>query len=126
MDGSASELEDSSSIGIIIRDCNGHTVAAYCKPLESHFPAELVEVFAVEQGLLLARELQLSRVMLESDALSVINAINDSSFGAYYGHIIQDISLAQYPLISTLLSTSTGPLTLQLMNWLNLPVGMAM
>ena len=57
--------------------------------------AELVEVFAVEQGLLLARELQLSRVMLESDALSVINAINDSTFGAYYGHIIQDISHAQ-------------------------------
>ena len=95
MDGSASELEDSSSIGIIIRDCNGHTVAAYCKPLESHFSAELVEVFAVEQGLLLAQELQLSRIMLESDALSVINAINDSSFGAYFGHIIQDISVAQ-------------------------------
>ena len=49
----------------------------------------------MEQGLLLARELQLSRVMLESDALSVINAINDSTFGAYYGHIIKDISHAQ-------------------------------
>ena len=52
-------------------------------------------MFAVEQGISLARELQLSRVMLESDALSVINAINDSSFGTSYGHIIQDISHAQ-------------------------------
>ena len=49
----------------------------------------------MEHGLLLARELKLSRVLLESDALDVINAINDSSFGAYFGHIIQDISLAQ-------------------------------
>ena len=95
VDGSASELENSSNIGVIIRDCNGHTVAAYCKPLQSHFSAELMEVFAVEQGLLLARELQLSWVRLESDALSVINAINDSTFGAYYGHIIHDISHAQ-------------------------------
>ena len=95
VDGSSSDLEESSSIGVIIRDCKGHTVAAYCKPLQSHFSAELVEVFAVEQGIFLARELQLSRVMLESDALSVINAINDSTFGTYYGHIIQDISHAQ-------------------------------
>ena len=50
---------------------------------------------AVEQGIFLARELQLSQVMLESDALSVINAINDSTFGTYYEHIIQDISHAQ-------------------------------
>ena len=49
----------------------------------------------MEQGIFLARELQLSQVMLESDALSVINAINDSTFGTSYGHIIQDISHAQ-------------------------------
>ena len=95
VDGSSSDLEESSSIGVIIRDCKGQTIAAFCKPLQSHFSAELVEVFAVEQGIFLARELQLSQVMLESDALSVINAINDSTFGTSYGHIIQDISHAQ-------------------------------
>ena len=95
VDGSSSDLEDSSCIGVIIRDYKGKTVAAFCKPLQSHFPTELAEVFAVEQGISLARELQLSRVMLESDALSVINVINDSTFGTSYGHIIQDISHAQ-------------------------------
>ena len=95
VDRSSSDLEESSSIGVIIRDCKGQTIAAFCKPLQSHFSAELVEVFAVEQGIFLARELQLSQVMLESDALLVINAINDSTFGTYYGHIIQDISHAQ-------------------------------
>ena len=95
VDGSSSDLKDSSCIGVIIRDCKGQTVVAFCKPLQSHFSAELVEMFAVEQGISLARELQLSRVMLESDALSVINVINDSTFGTSYGHIIQDISHAQ-------------------------------
>ena len=95
VDGSSSDLEDSSCIGVIIRDCKGKTVAAFCKPLQSHFSAKLAEVFAVEQGISLARELQLCRVILESDALSVINAINDSTFGTSYRHIIQDISHAQ-------------------------------
>ena len=57
VDGSSSDLEESSCIGVIIRDCKGLTVAAFCKPLQSHFSAELVEVFAVEQGIFLAREL---------------------------------------------------------------------
>ena len=33
--------------------------------------------------------------MFESDALTVINAINDSAFGTPYVHIFQDISYAQ-------------------------------
>ena len=95
VDGSSSDLEESSSIGVIIRDCKGQTVAAFCKPLQSHYSADLVKVFAMEQGILLAQELQLSQVTFEGDALTVINAINDSAFGTPYGHIIQDISHAQ-------------------------------
>ena len=33
--------------------------------------------------------------MFESNALTVINAINDFAFGTPYGHIIHDISHAQ-------------------------------
>ena len=44
VDGSSSDLEESSSIEVIIRDCKGQTVAAFCKPLQSHYTAELVEV----------------------------------------------------------------------------------
>ena len=88
VDGSSSDLEELSSIGVIIRDSKGQTVVAFCKPLQSYFLTELVEVLALEQGIFLARALQLSRVMLESDAFSVINAINDSAFGTLYEHII--------------------------------------
>ena len=45
----------------------------------------------MKQGILLAQELQLPRMIFESDASDVINAINDSAFGASFGHIIQDI-----------------------------------
>ena len=49
----------------------------------------------MEQGILLAQELQLTRVMFESDASNVINAINDSALETPFGHIIPDIIQAQ-------------------------------
>ena len=61
------------------------------KPLQSHFSAELVEILALEQGILLAQDMQLTRVMFECDASNVINAVNDSAIGTLFGHIIQDI-----------------------------------
>ena len=54
VDGASSDLNGTSSIGVIIRDFNGETFAALCKPLQSHYPAKLVEVLALEQGILLA------------------------------------------------------------------------
>ncbi|KAK9986582.1 hypothetical protein SO802_031533 [Lithocarpus litseifolius] len=49
----------------------------------------------MEQGVLLAQELQLSLVILESDALAVIQAINDNSTGSDLGHILQGIQLVR-------------------------------
>ena len=95
VDRASSDLEGTSSIGVIIRDCKGETIAALCKPLQVHYSAELVEVIAIEQGTLLAQELQLPCVMFESDATIVINAINDSTFGTPFRHIIYDIIHAQ-------------------------------
>ena len=95
VDGASSDLEGISSIGVIIRDCKGETVAALCKLLQSHYPAELVEILALEQGIVLAQELHLPCAMCESDASTVVNAINDSAIGTPFGHIIQDIIQAQ-------------------------------
>ena len=65
VDGASSILDGSSSIGVIIRDWKGATIAALCKPLQAHFSAKLTEVLALEQGVLLAQELQLARVLFE-------------------------------------------------------------
>ena len=57
VDGASSDQDGSSSVGVVIRDSNGQTMAALCLPLQSHFSAELTEVFALEQGVLFAQEL---------------------------------------------------------------------
>ena len=91
VDGASSDQEGSSSVGVVIRDSNGQIMAALCLPLQSHFSAELTEVFALEQGVLFAQELQLPRVIFESDALAVIQAVNDKATGSLFGHLIHGI-----------------------------------
>ena len=63
------------------------------KYLQGRFATDQVEALAVEQGVLLAQELQLSRVIVESDALAVIQAINDNTTGSDLGHILQGVFL---------------------------------
>ena len=91
VDGASSDQEGSSSVGVVIRDSSGQVMAALCSPLQSYFSAELKEVFALEQGVLFAQELQLPRVIFESDALAVIQAVNDKDTGSFFGHLIQGI-----------------------------------
>ena len=50
-------------MGVVVRDFNGQVVAALCLSLQSYFFAELTEVFALEQGVLFAQELQLPWVL---------------------------------------------------------------
>ncbi|XP_030936552.1 uncharacterized protein LOC115961769 [Quercus lobata] len=90
VDGASSEQEGSSSVGVVIRDFNGQVVAALCLPLQSYFSTELSEVFALEQGVLFAQELQLPRIIVEFDALAVIQAVNDKATGSIFGHLIQE------------------------------------
>ncbi|KAL0007774.1 hypothetical protein SO802_009276 [Lithocarpus litseifolius] len=54
-----------------------------------------VEALAMEKGILLTLELQLSQVILESDAIVVIQALNDNSTGSELCHILQGIQLAR-------------------------------
>ena len=91
VDGASSELDSFSSVGVVIRDCKGDVVAALCKPLQTCFFVELTEVFALEHGILFAQELHLAQVIVESDSLNVIQAINEGATGSSMGHIIQGI-----------------------------------
>ena len=54
VDGVSSDLENSSSISVVIRDSFGQVVASLSKPLQACFTAELSEVMALEHGVLLA------------------------------------------------------------------------
>ena len=46
---------------------------------------------ALLHGILLALDLHLPRIIMESDALVAIQAINDKSIGGCSGHLIQEI-----------------------------------
>ncbi|XP_075645579.1 uncharacterized protein LOC142616661 [Castanea sativa] len=80
-----------SSIGVIIRDYRGVTVAALCRVLPGRFTVEETEALAIEAGILLAKELDLQQIIIESDSLSVVNSIwsKDSSGG--FSHIVNGI-----------------------------------
>ena len=66
----------------------GQVVAALCKPLQACFLAELTEIMALEQGVLLAQELQLPRVIIELDSSNAIQAIHEKATGSSFGHLI--------------------------------------
>ena len=74
-----------------IRDCCGCLIAASSKLLPSTFSAEVTEVLALQDGVLLALELGISHVIVEFDALSIIQAINKGVLGGELGHIVQNI-----------------------------------
>lgn len=81
-----------SSVGVIIRDCRGVVVAAGGKLLLALYIVEVTEAYAIEEGIKLACELQLPRIMLEFDSAIAVQALNSRSFGADFGGI-----LAFYP-----------------------------
>ena len=61
---------------MVIRDEERRVLAALSKMLPSHYHAEWTELFAMEQGVLLAHEMELSSVIFKTDALSVIQVVS--------------------------------------------------
>ena len=56
----------------------------------------MTEAFAHLQGVLFALEMQISRVIFESDALSVIQALTTGDLGGEVGHILHDIKSSSH------------------------------
>ncbi|XP_023905473.1 uncharacterized protein LOC112017233 [Quercus suber] len=91
VNGAASDDGRPSSTGVTIRDSQGCSIATACRVLSSPFPADIFEAMALQDGVLLALEMGLSKVIFESDALSIIQAINEGNVGGEFGHIIHNI-----------------------------------
>lgn len=80
-----------SSIGVIIKDCRGVTVAALCCVLPGSFTMEETEALAIEAGIILAKELDLHQIIIESNSLSVVNSIRSKDSSGGFGHIVNGI-----------------------------------
>ncbi|XP_030943489.1 uncharacterized protein LOC115968280 [Quercus lobata] len=87
VDGATSENGRNSSVGVIIRDSKGIIVAACANYLSGQFSAFETETLAVECGILLAQEMGLAQIIIESDALSVIQSIAANEFDGDTGHL---------------------------------------
>ena len=53
-----------------------------------------VEWVAVETGILLAKELKISNIIIESDALAVIQSVEKGEIGGCLGHLVHGIILS--------------------------------
>jgi len=91
VNGTALDDGRPSRIGVIIRDCQGSPIAASSRTLPAAFSAEITEAMALQEGVLLAAEMGISRAIFETDALSTIQATNEGDLGGELGHIIQNI-----------------------------------
>ena len=74
----ASPLDGNGTFGVgaIVRNNEGKVVAALCKALPSIYPAEWTKLFALEQGIFLAQQMAISKVIFESDAALAIQAVS--------------------------------------------------
>ena len=90
-DGAIANEGRPSSIGVVIRDSKGEAVAALCRVLPGCFLMDEIEALTVKAGILLARELDLHQVIVESDSLSIVQRILAKDFSGGLGHIVHGI-----------------------------------
>ena len=76
---------------MVIRDCRGIIVAVRGKFLPATYFVEVTEALAVEEGIVLALELHLPQIILESDSITIVQEVNTSSFIREMGTIIQGV-----------------------------------
>jgi ribonuclease HI len=80
------------SVGIIVRDWRGSFIAAESKHLLLCAEPVVAETLAALQALMFCTEQGFQNVLLEGDALQVVNMINsDKPCDRGYGHLVEDI-----------------------------------
>lgn len=76
-------------MGVVIRDSRGMVIAAECRVLSEAYNAKFMEALAVEEGILLARDLEPHQIVVESDSIGVVYAINANNCNRDIGSITQ-------------------------------------
>ncbi|KAL0001314.1 hypothetical protein SO802_015095 [Lithocarpus litseifolius] len=92
VDGATSGDGNPSCIRVIIRDNRGETIAALCMPLNGQYLSLETEVLALEKGVLLAKEMELEQIVLETDALTVVQCLLAGDKEGELGHLLKGIS----------------------------------
>ncbi|XP_075654847.1 uncharacterized protein LOC142625016 [Castanea sativa] len=91
VDGAIPLANGHSRIGVIVRDSDNKFVAAMSVPLQGRYYVEETEATAVEQGCVLAKKLGLERVIIESDSLLTVQAVEANDVRGIVSHIVKGI-----------------------------------
>nr|POE98647.1 hypothetical protein CFP56_78640 [Quercus suber] len=91
VDGATCPDGSSSCIGVIIRDSTRHVTVALSKLLPAHYSPEIVEVLALENGVILVHEMNIFRVIFELDSLATVQYVVAMESSGPLGHIISGI-----------------------------------
>lgn len=91
VDGATSKDNKASSIGAIIKDSNGLVSAAVSRILLAQYLVEEAEAKALDYRVLLAQDLNISHIITESDALSIVQTLLSKQTNGVIGHLIQGI-----------------------------------
>ena len=78
-----------SSVGVIIRDFKGEVATGLCKSLPRNYMVLEIKVMVGETRILLAQEMELQQVIIESSSLSVVQNLLSKEVKGEIGHLVQ-------------------------------------
>ena len=83
-----------SGVGVVIRDNNGAVLVSCSEKLTQAYKAEETETLAARKALMFAHELGFQRVILEGDALGLIQALKSQEQNlSPLGSLVEDVKL---------------------------------
>jgi ribonuclease HI len=85
VDAGYDETTSTGSTGAVIRDSSGGFIAASQRYLDNVIDAPTCEVIALRDGLLLAQQLGVSKLIAQSDCMEVVEAMQNGGFSATVG-----------------------------------------
>ena len=80
-----------SNVEVIIRNNEGESIGALCKFLLGEYSRLETEIIALENGIIVAKEMELTQVIFVSDALTVVQDLQAKETNGSSGHLYQGI-----------------------------------
>ncbi|XP_030969974.1 uncharacterized protein LOC115990267 [Quercus lobata] len=94
VDGAIFKESNKAGIGVVVRDSQGWVLAALTEKVDGVQDAEVIEALAIRRAIRFAIETSFNCVIIESDSLSVVKAIQDTAEPTcHIGNIIEDVKL---------------------------------
>jgi ribonuclease HI len=91
-DGAYRQSEGNGGGGVVIRDHHGSFIAGACHFFTHVADAERAELLACRRGMMLAKEIQASKVILETDSTGVMAKLrNEEKDRSFHGPLVEEI-----------------------------------